>query len=231
MDDLDRHSADGVTYRDLNKNGTLDPYEDPRRPVEERVADLLGRLTLEEKAGLLFQTMVPLETGAAALPGLAPAGELIAARQMSHFNVLGSADPRAMATWHNGVQEAAAQTRLGIPVTLSTDPRHTFSANPGASMLAGHFSQWPEPLGLAAIGDPALVQEFGDIARQEYLAVGLRLALHPVADLATEPRWPRNNGTFGEDAALASRLVTAYIRGFQGETLGPQSVACMTKHF
>src|SRR5262249_20680570 len=132
---------------DLNKNGRLDPYEDSRLPVEARVTDLLGRLTLEEKAGLLFQAIAPLDAGGTAGFGLAPATELIASRQMNHFNLLGSADPRVMAVWHNQVQEAAAQTRLGIPVTLSTDPRHAFSANPGASFLAGHFSQWPEPLG------------------------------------------------------------------------------------
>ena len=78
---------------------------------------------------------------------------------------------------------------------------------------------------------PALVEQFGDIARQEYLAVGIRVALHPMADLATEPRWARINGTFGEDAALSARMTAAYIRGFQGEALGPHSVACMTKHF
>ncbi|MBV9280993.1 MAG: glycoside hydrolase family 3 C-terminal domain-containing protein, partial [Chloroflexi bacterium] len=122
-------------------------------------------------------------------------------------------------------------TRLGIPVTISTDPRHAFTDNPATSMFAGKFSLWPEPIGLAAAGDSALVEEFGDIARQEYLAVGIRVALHPMADLATEPRWARINGTFGEDADLANRLVAAYIRGFQGERLGPQSVACMTKHF
>ena len=93
------------------------------------------------------------------------------------------------------------------------------------------FSQWPEPLGLAAIGDEALVQEFGDIARQEYCAVGIRVAIHPMADLATEPRWARINGTFGEDAHLAAQMIGAYIRGFQGAALGSQSVACMTKHF
>ncbi|MBV9282465.1 MAG: glycoside hydrolase family 3 C-terminal domain-containing protein, partial [Chloroflexi bacterium] len=114
---------------------------------------------------------------------------------------------------------------------IASDPRHGFSDTPGAGMSAGRFSQWPEPPGLAATDDPALVQEFGDIARQEYLAVGIRTAIHPMVDLATEPRWPRCNGTFGEDAALSSRMVTAYIRGFQGESLGPHSVACMTKHF
>jgi beta-glucosidase len=116
-------------------------------------------------------------------------------------------------------------------VTISSDPRHGFSHDVLTSARADAFSQWPEPIGLAAIGDVALAQTFGDIARQEYLAVGIRVALHPMADLATEPRWGRINGTFGEDAALSARLVAAYIRGFQGETLGAASVACMTKHF
>ena len=103
--------------------------------------------------------------------------------------------------------------------------------NPGAHMTTQAFSDWPEAPGLAAIGDEALVEQFADIARQEYLAVGLRAALHPMADLATEPRWARVNGTFGEDNQLAARLTAAYIRGFQGAELGARSVACMAKHF
>ena len=101
-------------------------------------------------------------------------------------------------------------------MTLSTDPRHSFSDNPGAAIMAGPFSQWPETLGLAAIGDEQLVEQFADIARQEYTAVGLRVALHPQVDLATEPRWARQVATFGEDADLSGRLGAAYIRGFQG---------------
>ena len=103
--------------------------------------------------------------------------------------------------------------------------------NPGAHMTTQAFSDWPEAPGLAATGDEALVEQFADIARQEYLAVGLRAALHPMADLATEPRWARVNGTFGEDNRLAARLTAAYIRGFQGAELGARSVACMAKHF
>jgi beta-glucosidase len=136
-----------------------------------------------------------------------------------------------MAEWHNRIQKLAERTRLGIPVTISSDPRHAFSDNPLAGMMAGSFSQFPEPTGLAATRDADLVRQFGDIARQEYLAVGIRLALHPMVDLATEPRWCRINGTFGEDAELTSQMAAAYIKGFQGETLGRDSVACMTKHF
>jgi beta-glucosidase len=157
--------------------------------------------------------------------------ELVEAGLMSHFNVHALPEPRLAALWHNRVQALASGTRLGIPVTISSDPRHSFSNNPVVSLSSGGFSQWPEPPGLAAIGDPALVRRFGEIARQEYMAVGIRVALHPMADLATEPRWARTSGTFGEDAHLAARMVDAYICGFQGESLGPQSVACMTKHF
>lgn len=212
-------------------------FRDPSVPVEERVELLLGQMTLEEKAGLFFQTMITIgEDGelAAANPdfGLPSTEEYVLGKQMTHFNVLGAAPTaRQMAEWHNRLQELAASTRLGIPVTLSTDPRHSFTDNPGTAMMAGPFSQWPEPLGLGAIGDEGLVERFGDIARQEYTAVGLRVALHPQIDLATEPRWSRQVGTFGEDADLAGRLGAAYIRGFQGERLGADSVATMTKHF
>ena len=229
-------TQDGLTFRDLNKNGKLDPYEDPRRPIEERIEDLLKQMTLEEKAGMLFQTMIGMNKDGTLLEktGMFPVpqtSDAIAKRLMNHFNILEGTDPRHMAEWYNRIQKLAEQTRLGIPVTISTDPRHAFSNNPLAGMLAGSFSQFPEQTGLAATRDVDLVQQFGDIARQEYLAVGIRLALHPMADLATEPRWCRSNGTFGEDAELSAQMTAAYIRGFQGETLGKDSVACMTKHF
>ena len=118
------------------------------------------------------------------------------------------------------MQEAAEATRLGIPVTISSDPRHGLGDNPATSMAGAGFSQWPDPIGLAATRDAGLVREFADIVRREYLAVGIRLALHPTADLATEPRWCRAAGTFGEDAEVVARLVTAYLRGMQLETLG-----------
>jgi beta-glucosidase len=229
-------TLNGITFRDLNKNGRLDPYEDPRRPVEERVADLLAQMTLEEKAGMMFHTMIGMNMDGtlAEKPGrISPVrtSDVVAARLLNHFNIMETGAPRKVAEWHNRLQKMAERTRLGIPVTISTDPRHAFSSNLGANFAAGYFSQWPEPTGLAATRDEKLVQEFGDIARQEYVAVGIRVALHPMADLSTEPRWGRVNGTFGEDADLAAKMVKAYIRGFQGEKLGKASVACMTKHF
>ncbi|MFJ2767928.1 glycoside hydrolase family 3 protein [Streptomyces sp. NPDC087300] len=163
------------------------------------------------------------------LPHTTP--ELIEGKHLSHFNLLGQYGVREMATWVNRVQEMAAATRLGIPVTLSTDPRHSFTDNIGASFNSGAFSAWPEPLGLAAIGDAGLVEEFGDTVRREYLAVGFRVALHPQIDLATEPRWSRQSGTFGSSAGTTSALVRTYLKGLQGPRLGPDSVAAMVKHF
>ncbi len=229
-------TQDGITFRDLNKNGVLDVYEDPHRPIDERVEDLLRQMTLEEKAGMMFQTMIGMNKDGTLFErvGMFPfpqSSDMIARRLMNHFNIFSGTDPRHMAEWHNRIQKLAEQTRLGIPVTISSDPRHAFAQNPMANLTAGSFSQFPEPTGLAATRDVDLVRRFGDIARQEYLAVGIRLALHPMADLATEPRWARTNGTFGEDAELSAAMTAAYIRGFQGETLGRDSVACMTKHF
>lgn len=210
------------------------PWLDTSLPVDERVELLLAEMTVEEKAGLLFHTMIAIGDLDEANPafGTPSAREFIDAKRMTHFNLLGAAaSGREIAAWQNALQELAASTRLGIPVTLSTDPRHSFSDNPGAAIMAGPFSQWPEAMGLAAIGDEDLVERFADIARQEYTAVGLRVALHPQVDLATEPRWARAVATFGEDPELSSRLGAAYIRGFQGSAFGPGSVSTMTKHF
>ena len=225
-----------LVYRDLNKNGRLDPFEDPQLPVEERVADLLRQMTLEEKAGLLFHTMLGVNLDGTLAEGPDPMGrlgtsEMVVDRHINHFNLHALPAARLAAEWQNRLQELAEDTRLGIPVTLSSDPRHAFTHDVLTAARAAGSSQWPEPIGLAAIGDPELVLRFADIARQEYLALGIRVALHPMADLATEPRWGRISGTFGEDAELSAKLTAAYIRGFQGETLGPTSVACMTKHF
>jgi beta-glucosidase len=211
-------------------------YRNPRLSMDHRVDDLLARMTLAEKAGTLFQTMIVVGSGDLAEPnsafGVESAEHMINDQQLSHFNVVRAADdPRALADWHNRLQMLAASTRLGIPITLSTDPRNHFTENVGTAARAGTFSQWPETLGFAAIGSTELVERFADVARQEYLAVGLRLALHPQIDLATEARWSRISGGFGEDADLTSRLVQAYIRGFQSIQLGPESVSTMTKHF
>ncbi len=229
-------TADGYAYRDLNKNGRLDVYEDPRQPLEARVEDLLGQMTLEEKAGCMFINGARVNPDGSLEDAPGPGGfgrgapGQVTEQRMNHFNLWEAPEAGMIARWQNNLQRFAEQTRLGIPVTLASDPRSHFSQSIFA-MKANDFSLWCETLGFAAIGDPDLVRQFADIVRREYVAVGIRLALHPQVDLATEPRWSRISGTFGEDARLTAALATAYIEGFQGETLGPNSVACMTKHF
>jgi beta-glucosidase len=236
-----RHSTllkteNDFTFRDLNKNGKLDVYEDPRQPIEARVEDLLSQMTLEEKAGTMFidgvivneDSSIEEKPGGWTFAGVAM--NRIIHLKMNHFNLWQIPQAEIVAVWHNKLQQFAEQTRLGIPITIASDPRNHFTHNIFA-MAAMDFSQWCETLGFAAIGDADLVRQFADIVRQEYLAVGIRVALHPQIDLATEPRWARISGTFGEDAELTAKLAKAYIEGLQGKMLGAHSVACMTKHF
>jgi beta-glucosidase-like glycosyl hydrolase len=236
MHPVRKTSPEGVEYRDLNGNDRMDPFEDPRLTVEERVADLLSRLSLEEKVGLMFHTVIEAGVDGTVMeaPGaISKSGtsDVVLRKHLTHFNVHALDDPRMAARWYNALQAVAEQAPHGIPVTVSTDPRHAFIENAGASFAAKSFSQWPESLGLAALRDPELVREFGDIARQEYCAVGIRAALHPTLDLATEPRWARQSGTFGQDPDLVTELAVAYLQGFQQDSLGPGSVACTSKHF
>lgn len=228
---------DGTRFRDLNGNGVMDAYEDPRRPVAERIDDLLGRMTLAEKAGLMIHSVVSVTVDGhldsePIAPGRISPEEIISERSVTHLNVHRIPDPRSMARWANQVQRVAENTRLGIPVTISTDPRHSFAENWGASFSAEFLSAWPEPIGLGALADEDLVREFADIARREYVAIGIRSALHPTLDVATEPRWARQYSTFGQNADVVGRLGVAYIDGFQGVGgLTSSSVACMAKHF
>jgi beta-glucosidase len=234
-------TIDGYTFRDLNKNGKLDPYEDARAPLNDRVEDLTGQMNLEEKAGLLFITMAPMNEDGSLCNVISWRNPLswmfesnvsmVAKKKMNHVNTLQSTSPEAMIAWNNNIQKLAERTRLGIPVTIATDPRHGVPNAPGASIYTPFYSKWCSPLGFAAIGDTTLVREFGDIARQEYRALGFSLTLSPMADLATEPRWARINGTFGEDAELSAKMTKAYILGFQGDSITDQSVECMAKHF
>lgn len=232
-------TIDGYTFRDLNKNGKLDVYEDARQPVSARVNDLLSQMTLDEKAGMLFINGARVnEDGsigdkpATGMFAFAPnALNLVKEKKMNHFNLWQVPSPAALARWYDSMQQYVQDsTRLGIPITIASDPRNHFSNNIFA-MTANTFSQWCEPLGLGAIGSDSITHEFADISRREYLAVGIREALHPQVDLATEPRWPRISGTFGEDAQLTARMAKAYILGYQGDKLDSNSVATMTKHF
>ncbi|KAI6391919.1 hypothetical protein MCOR20_011255 [Pyricularia oryzae] len=151
---------------------------------------------------------------------------------ITHFNLSGDlVNATETAKFLNKVQERALQTRLGIPVTIFSDPRHNFIENLGTGFRAGAFSEWSESLGLAVIRDPNLVRKFAEIAREKYLAVGIRAALHPQVDLATEPRWARLGNIWGENATFISEFLVEYIKGFQGEEIGPRNIITVTKYF
>jgi beta-glucosidase len=231
-------TVDGLQFKDLNRNGRLDAYEDWRLTPEARVKDLVQQMTLQEKAGLMMHGTLrsaggPGAPGAGKEYDFAAAEKVIVGTAINSFITRLGGDPANLARQNNKIQELAEKARLGIPATISTDPRNHFQYTAGASAERGRFSQWPESLGLGAIRDPELVRQFADIARQEYLAVGITEALSPQADLATEPRWARINGTFGEDAELAKADVQAYVEGFQqgGKGLHPGSVITVVKHW
>lgn len=215
----------------MTEAASRSPYQDASLTVEQRVEDLLSRMQVEDKAGLLFHTLAHI--GGLDEPSLfgTQSVRLLLEARINHFNVLFASSAREIAEWHNRVQTEALKGPLGIPVTISSDPRHSFSNNPAAAMMAGPFTQWPEPLGFAALRSEELVARFTDVVRREYLAVGIRTALHPQIDVATDPRWARTSATFGEDADQVSRLGAAYIRGLQGPQVGSDSISAVAKHF
>ncbi|KAF5025668.1 hypothetical protein F66182_2274 [Fusarium sp. NRRL 66182] len=203
-------------------------YRNKTLCLDRRVEDLLSRMSLQDKAGQMFhgRTVVVNNTFDETIE------EYVTGKRMTHYVLSGGVnDPRGVANWYNKLQELALSTPLGIPITISSDPQHGWSDTSAVSVVAQGFSRWTEPLGLAALRSPELVRTFAEIAREEYTAVGIRQALHPQVDLSTEPRWGRTSGTMGEDANLTSALLVEYIKGLQGEKIGPHSVIATTKHF
>ena len=222
---------DGLLFRDLNRDGVLEPYEDWRLSSAVRAADLLSRMTLDEKAGAMMHGTAPAtQNDDYDLGAIKP---LILQSNVTAFITRSSEPAAEFAQANNELQAIAERSRLGIPLLISTDPRSHFDHVAGASVAAKDFAQWPGTLGFASIGDVEVVRRFADMARREYRAVGIHMALSPQADLATEPRWPRINGTFGEDPELVGRMVQAYVTGFQhgAQGPGPDGVATIVKHW
>ena len=229
--------SEGFQYRDLNRNQRLDDYEDSRLTSELRADNLLSQMTLEEKVGQMMHPAITIQPDLALKIFHFAMGRVdidaveIFDRHISHFNFYGTPTPNEIAKRLNKLQQVAARTRLSIPLTISSDPLHEAASGGIAAFSVEGFSGWPSQLGFAASRDINLVKRFGEIASAEYRAVGLRTALHPMADLATEPRWPRNFGTFGSSAELSSQFTNAYMLGFQGDALSSDSVMTMVKHF
>lgn len=251
----------GFAFKDLNKNGELDAYEDWRLPVDERAKDLASKMTIEQIAGLMLYSAhqsVPsaggrgpfgastyggkpfAESGAAASALTDQQIKFLTDDNLRHVLITSVESPAVAAVWNNNMQALVEGLGLGIPGNNSSDPRHRTSAdaefNAGSG---GTISMWPSSLGMAATFDAEVVRNFGDIASKEYRALGIATALSPQIDLATEPRWGRFNGTFGEDPQLDRDMARAYVDGFQtseGENeiqggWGYTSVNAMVKHW
>jgi beta-glucosidase len=232
-------TVDGKIFRDLNRDGKLEPFEDWRLAPAKRADDLVARMTIAEKAGTMMHGTLPgvgpgIFSGASAQGyDLTKVREAVDGHKTTSFITRLALPPRQLAEANNAVQAIAAEGRLGIPVTISTDPRNNYQYVPGASVETNGFTKWPDPLGFGAIGDAAVVRQFADTARAEYRAAGIHEALSPQADLGTEPRWPRITGTFGSNARLVAPLVQAYVEGFQGGAGGLTSTGVLTvvKHW
>lgn len=249
----------GLQFKDLNKNGKIDKYEDWRLPAMERAKDLASTLTIEEIAGLMLYSRhqsIPGRAGgffAATYGGkpLASSGltadalsdqqkDFLVKDNLRHVLVTTVQSPEIAAKWNNNIQAYCEKLGKGIPANNSSDPRHgtviSMEYNAGAG---GAISMWPSSLGMAATFNPSLVQEFGKIASTEYRALGITTALSPQVDIATDPRWSRASGTFSEDPYLSAEMAQAYCDGFQTsydkyeikDGWGYKSVNAMVKHW
>lgn len=229
--------SSGMRFRDLDRDGLVSVYEDWRQSPETRAKDLVARMTLAEKAGTMMHGSLPglgnvvgFSTEGYDMPLLSPN---ISERHVTSFITRLAVGPRRMAEENNKVQELAEKSRLGVPLTISTDPRHHFQFVLGATNLSTGYSLWPETLGFGALRDVKLMKRFAEVARKEYRASGIHQALSPQADLFTEPRWARGTGTFGSNPIVVRDLVQAYVEGFQGGAKGlqPDGVLTVVKHW
>jgi beta-glucosidase len=250
---------DGLPFKDLNRNNLVDIYEDWRVDVNERAKDLASKMSVEQIAGLMLYSghqsvpMPPMGMFKASYGGKAfdssgakpfdltdQQKDFLKKDNLRHVLVTSVASPEVAALWNNNMQKFVEGIGMGIPANNSSDPRN--GANKEAEYNAGSggaISQWPEELGLAATFDPNITLQFGAIASKEYRAMGIATALSPQIDLATEPRWNRFVGTFGEDPNLATDMSRAYVDGFQTSPeaiksyngWGNYSVNAMVKHW
>ncbi|MFZ9262109.1 MAG: glycoside hydrolase family 3 N-terminal domain-containing protein [Chitinophagaceae bacterium] len=255
-----------LQFKDLNKNGKLDIYEDWRLPYSTRAKDLLSKMSVEQKVGFMLisssrmqndwsfeapKSKDPISSGfneddlvqnmnmftkkPLPVPMTMAAGTTKGVTQyhLRHFILRANVSARLMAEWANNLQALCEKDGLGIPAIIASNPRNhiTKDASIGLSVGATTFSTWPGELGLSATRDLTLIREFAEIARQEWAAVGLRKGYMYMADLSTEPRWQRVEGTFGENAEWVAKMMHEVVIGFQGTKLSQHSVALTTKHF
>ncbi|PAV28834.1 glycoside hydrolase [Virgibacillus profundi] len=255
--------VDGLKFKDLNNDGKLDPYEDWRLTPNERAKNLVSLMNIDEKVGMMLintrqmglsqkdkektshkgvldEAVVEKGENIFAATKIYGTTHTIEKRNLRHFILRDNFSPAEMAEWINKMNEVAEQTRLGIPVLITSNSRNE-NAEPifGMNDAGGIFSTWPGTLGLAAAaqgeikngGDASLISEFAKIVREEWNASGIRKGYMYMADTVTDPRWQRTYGTFGEDSEFIADAIARLIDGIQGEELGKDSIAMTTKHF
>lgn len=235
-------TKDGLKFKDLNKNGKLDPYEDWRLPAEVRAKDLAKRMSVEQIAGLMLYSghqTIPAKAsgfGAGTYNGksIEESGanpwnltdeqkKILKEDNLRHILIVTVESPEVAAKWNNSMQSYAESIGLGIPGNTSSDPRHAGQVSGGVKAEfnaggSGEISVWPDGLAMAATFDPAVMKQFGEVAAKEYRALGITTALSPQIDLGTEPRWFRISMTYGESPKLVTDMGRAYTDGFQTST-------------
>ncbi|MBK7131762.1 MAG: glycoside hydrolase family 3 C-terminal domain-containing protein [Bacteroidales bacterium] len=252
-------TVSGLAFKDLNKDGKLDIYEDWRTSADDRAKDLASKLSIEQIAGLmLYSAHQAIPAGGTrfgastyngkpfAESGAAPSDlsdqqkKFLTNDNLRHVLVTTFHSPEVAAIWNNNVQALCEGIGYGIPANNSSDPRHRSVSDAEYNIgSAGQISMWPGSLGMAATFDASVVKRFGQVAAIEYRALGISTALSPQIDLATEPRWSRVSGTFGENPQLSADMARAYVDGFQTSLnekaisggWGYTSVNTMVKHW
>lgn len=250
--------VDGLEFRDLDGDGQLTPFEDWRLSPAERAADLVARMSPDEKLGLMVissrpmgisqhnkeltshdgvldEQHLPIKVDPHTSAGIPFQGttEMIRGMHMRHFIMREEPTGSRIATWINAMNEVAEDTRWGIPVIVAANSKNEAGGfKMGGTPEDQPFAQWPGTLGLAATGSLEVIESFAAHSRREWVASGLRKGYMYMADVLTDPRWFRGQGTLGEDPEFVSRAIGALVRGFQGEDgLEKDGVALTTKHF
>jgi len=234
--------VDDLSFKDLNRNGTLDPYEDWRLTPEERAKDLVSRLTIEQIAPLMLASMHFRDISGNLNTSRNMSGstnkELLDKGMRTFLNADGPAPTTPQVLWNNALQAVAEADvgMLGIPVNIMSDPRSNAGAADGVyDGSTSAVSKWPGSLGFAATFNPEYVGQFARMASVEYRALGITTALSPQIDVNTEPRWLRASGTYGESPLFVADASAAYVKGFQTSPYnngwGTESVAAMLKHW
>ena len=230
-------TVDGKAFKDMNRNGKLDRYEDWRLTPQQRAEDLAKQLSTEDIAGLMLYSMHQRNLQ----PQLTEEQKkmLSADHVRTVLNADAAASNEITAKWNNALQAYAESLPFAIPANTSSDPRSDARGN-GVYLkdVTGGVSRWPSNLGIAATFDPSIARAFGEVSSKEYRLLGIGTGLSPQIDLATDPRWTRYYGTFGEDPALSRDMAKATIDGVQstienGKDIGwgKYSVNAMMKHW